>query len=134
MPGAFTTVKCFIKLSFQMRTCIEKIFGEEYLVEVCNSLDYIEVWNFYKYAFELREHGELKKLPHIEQSVTIRVFSRYCNSPTTEIYSLWDRIYKGLDKNHGDVLTSYQMFTGEYFPELPPNTLLLSNSYQYFLQ
>ena len=74
MPGALFTVKHFITLLFQMRTSKEKIFGEEYLIEVFNSLDYIEEWIFNKDAFELCEHGELKKLPHVEQSVTIRVF------------------------------------------------------------
>ena len=105
MPGAFTTVKYFIRLLLQMKTCIEKILGEEYLVEVLNSLDYMEEWSFSKHAFELCEYGELKKLPHNEQSVTISVSSRHCDSPAIEIYSLWDRIYKELSKDHGDVFT-----------------------------
>ena len=116
MTGAFTIVKYFIRLLFQMKNCIEKILGEEYSVEVFNSLGYMEEWSFNKHTFKLCEHGELKKLPHIERSVTIRVSSRYCDSPTIEIYPLSDRICKGLNKNHRDVLTLYQMFTGEDFP------------------
>lgn len=42
MLGAATTVKNFIKLLFEMKVCIKKVVGEEYSVEVFNSLGYME--------------------------------------------------------------------------------------------
>ena len=42
MLGAATTVKNFIKFLFEMKVCIKKVVGQEYSVEVFNSLGYME--------------------------------------------------------------------------------------------
>ena len=48
------------------------------------------------------------KLPHIEQSVVIRLTSVHCGSPTTKIYSQWESIFDGLNQNHKEVLDTYK--------------------------
>ena len=48
------------------------------------------------------------KLPHIEQSVVIRLTSIHCGSPTTKIYSQWESIFDGLNQNHKEVLDTYK--------------------------
>ena len=134
-PGAFTTVKRFIKLLFEMKTSVEKILGSDYKVEVFNSLDFLHEWSYDKHIFELRESDELIKLDHIEQFVVVKLtLKRRCCSTTVKIYSLWESIYKGLVKENGIILVSYKLFTGEPITEVPVNINFCSNFYQYFLQ
>ena len=134
-PGAFTTVKHFIKLLFEMKTSIEKVLGSDYKVEVYNSLDFLHERSYNKHVFELREGDELIKLDHIEQSIVVKLTSkRRCCSTTVKIYSLWESIYKGLVKENGMILVSYKLFTGEPITEVPVNINFCSNFYQYFLQ
>ena len=134
-PGAFTTVKHFIKLLFEMKTSIEKVLGSDYKVEVYNSLDFLHERSYDKHVFELREDDELIKLDHIEQSIVVKLTSkRRCCSTTVKIYSLWESIYKGLVKENGIILVSYKLFTGEPITEVPVNINFCSNFYQYFLQ
>ena len=80
MVGTCTTVKHLIKFLYRLKTIISEILGKDYFVEVFNCLDYMDQWSFDKQAFELCEHGNLKKLPHIEQSVTVRFTSRYLST------------------------------------------------------
>ena len=132
--GAITTVKHFIKFLFEMKTSIEKVFGSDYKIEVYNSLDFLHEWSYDKHAFELREGDKLIKLDHIEQSIVVKLTLRRCCSTTVKIYSLWESIYEGLAKEHGNILVSYKLFTGEPLPEVPVNIHFCSNFYQYFLQ
>ena len=88
MPAVLTTVKKFIKFLFKMKVCLEKVLGKDYVVEVYHFLDYMDKWVINKHAFELFEHGDLKKLPHVEQSVVLRLSSKHCSSTTIQIYSL----------------------------------------------
>ena len=71
MPAVSTTVKNFIRFLFKMKVCLEKVFGKENVVEVYYSLDHMDKWVFDKHAFELYEHGDLKKLSHVEQPVAV---------------------------------------------------------------
>ena len=41
-PGAFTTVKHFIKFLFEMKTSIKKVLGSDYKVEVYNSPNFLD--------------------------------------------------------------------------------------------
>ena len=70
MVGTCTTVKHLIKFLYRLKIIISEILGKDYFVDVFNC----------KQAFELCEHGNLKKLPHIEQSVTVRFTSRYLST------------------------------------------------------
>ena len=79
-PGAFNTVKHFVKFLFEMKTCIENVLGSDYKVEV------------YKHAFELCEGDEMINLDHIEQSVAVKLTSKCCCSTTVKIYSLWESV------------------------------------------
>ena len=87
MLAVLTTVKIFINFLFKMKVCLEKVLGKDYVVEV-HFLDYMDKWVIDKHAFELFEHGNLKKLPHVEQSVILRLSSKHCSSTTIQIYSL----------------------------------------------
>ena len=133
-PGAFTTVKHFIKFLFDMKACIVKVLGSDYKVEVYNSLDFLHERSYNKHVFELREGDELIKLDHIEQSIVVKLRSRRCCSTAVKIYSLWESIYEDLAKEHSNILVSHKLFTGEPFPEVPVNIHFCSNFYQYFLQ
>ena len=133
-PGAFTTVKHFIKFLFEMKTPIQKVLGSDYKVAVYNSLNFLDEWFYDKHAFELRESDEMIELDHIEQSIVVKLTSRRCCSTTVKIYSMWESIYEGLFKEHGSILVSYKLFTVETFPEVPVNIHFCSNFYQYFLQ
>ena len=133
-PGAFATVKHFVKFPFEMKTSIEKVLGSDYKVEVYNSLDFLDDWSYNKHAFELREGDELIKLDHIEQSIVVKLTSRRCCLTTVRIYSLWEGIYEGLAKKRNKILVSYKVFTCELFPEVPVNIHFCYNFYQYFLQ
>ena len=133
-PGAFTTVKHFIKFLFETKTSIEKVLGSDYKAEVYNSLDFLDEWSYNKNTFELHEGDELIKVDHIEQPTVVKLTSRRCCSTTFKIYSLWESIYKGLAKEHGNILVSYKLFTGGPFAEVPINIHCCSNFYQYFLQ
>ena len=98
MLSAATTVKNFIKFLFEMEICIEKVLAKEYSVEVFNSLDYMEEWSFISHVFELCDHGNLKKIPNIEQSVVVTLTSKNCCSTTmVKIYTLWERIFHGFE-------------------------------------
>ena len=133
-PGAFTSVKHFIKFLFEMKTSIEKVFGSDYKVEVHNSLDFLDEWSYDKHAFELCEGDELIKRDHIEQFIVVKLTSKRCYSTTVKTCSLWESIYEGLAKEHGNILVYYKLFTGEPFPEVPVNIHFCSNFYQYLLQ
>ena len=126
-PGAFATVKHFVKFPFEMKTSIEKVLGSDYKVEVYNSLDFLDDWSYNKHAFELREGDELIKLDHIEQSIVVKLRLRRCCSTTVKIYSLWESIYEGLVKEYGNILVSYQLLTGEPFPDVPVSIHFRSN-------
>ena len=91
-PGAFTTVKHFVKFLFEMKTCIENVLGSDYKVEVYNTLDFLDEWSYKKHAFELCEGDEMINLDHIEQSVAVKLTSKCCCSTTVKIYSLWESI------------------------------------------
>ena len=132
LPGAFTTVKHFIKFLFEMKTSIEKVLGSDYKVEVYNSLDFLDEWSYDKHAFELCEGDKLIKLYHIEESIVVKLTSGSCCSTTVKINSLWESIYEGLAKEHGNILVSYKCFTGEPFPEVPVNIHFCSSFYKYF--
>ena len=133
-PGAFATVKHFIKFPFEMKTSIETVLGSDYKVEVYNSLDFLDDWSYNKHAFELREGDELFKLDHIGQSTVVKLTSRRCCLTTVKVYSLWEGIYEGLAKEHNKILVSYKVFICELFPEVPVNMHFFSNFFQYFLQ
>ena len=131
LPGTFTTVKHFTKFLFEMKTSIEKVLGSDYKVEVYNSLDILDEWSYDKHVFQLREGDELIKPDHIEQSIVMKLTSRRCCSTTVKIYSLWESIYEGLAKDHGNILVSYNLFTVKPFPDVPVNIHFCSSFYQY---
>ena len=65
----------------------------------------------------------------------VRLTSKHCCSTTNvKIYTLWERIFDGLRRNHKDILDGYKFFTGEQFPEIPSNISFFANKYQYYLQ
>ena len=134
MPGSITTVSNFIKFLYNMNVCLEKVLGEDYSVEVFNSLDFMDEWSFNKHSFTLCKHGNLVKLPHIEQSIVIKLTLKHCGSPTTKIYSQWESIFNTLNQDHKNVLDTYKFVTGEHFPEVTTNILIQDNMYQYYLQ
>ena len=132
MVGAYTTVKHLIKFLYRLKTIISEIVVKDYFAEVFNRLDYMDQWSFDKQAFEFCEQGNLKKLSHIEQSVTVCFTSRHLS--TVNIHFVWDRIYEGLFKNHKDVLATYHMFTREVFPKDPFNISFYDDKCQLFLK
>ena len=132
LPGTFTTVKHFTKFLFEMKTSIEKVLGSDYKVEVYNTLDFLDEWSYDKHAFELCEGDKLIKLYHIEESIVVKLTSGSCCSTTVKINSLWESIYEGLAKEHGNILVSYKCFTGEPFLEVPVNIHFCSSFYKYF--
>ena len=67
MRGAMLTMSSFVDFLFNLKISVEKILGDGFIVEVYNSLDFMEKLSFYNHAFELCEHGNLKKLPRIDQ-------------------------------------------------------------------
>ena len=117
-----------------MQTSIEKVLGSDYMVEIYNSLDFLDEWSYNKHAFELRDGDELIKLGHIEQYIVVKLTSMPCCLSTVKIYPLWESICDSLVKEHSNILVSCKLFTTEPFPEVPVNIHSCSNFYQYFLQ
>ena len=135
MLALSTIVQNFIRFFFELKVCLKKVFGKENVGEIYYSLDYMDEWIFDKHAFELYEHGDLKKLSHIEQPVAVRLASKHCSSTMIQIYSLLERIFNAQIQNHNDILIYYHMFNGELSPEVLVNISFYSNQfYQYFLQ
>ena len=135
MSGAITAVTNFIKFLYDVKVCLKKVLGEDYSVEVFNSFDLKRIeWSFNKHSFTLCKHGNLVKLPQVEQSVVIRLTSKHCDWSTTKTYSQWESIFDILNQDNKEVLYIYIFFTGEYFPEIPTNILIQDNMYQYYLQ
>ena len=73
MCGAMLTIRTFVDFLCNLKTYIEKILGDGFIVKVYNSLNFMEEWSFYDHAFELCEHGNLKKLPKIDQSIAFTI-------------------------------------------------------------
>ena len=83
MRGAMLTMSSFVDFLFNLKISVEKVLGDGFIVEVYNSLDFMEKLSFYNHGFELCEHGNLKKLPRIDQSIPVRI--RYAGN-----FFCWD--------------------------------------------
>ena len=88
-PGAFTSVKHFIRFLFEMKTSIKKVLGSDYKVEVYNTLDFLVEWSYDKHIFQLRDGDKMIMLDNREQSIAVKLTSRQRCSTTIKIYSLW---------------------------------------------
>ena len=53
--GAMLTIRTFVDFLFNLKTCIEKILGDGFIVKIYSSLDFMKEWFFYDHAFELYE-------------------------------------------------------------------------------
>ena len=131
--GVMLSIRTFVHFLFNMKTCIEKILDDSFTVKVYNSLDFMEEWSFHDHAFELCEHGNLKKLPKIDQSiaVTIRYAGDFiCQDEDCMIlhdgdmrkvfvqcFCLWQKISKGM-KNYQHVLETFKFFTKNFLQDL----------------